>query len=54
MFVAYGNIVCTLQWPSLKAKIGKIKKLKFGRIDSGGVDNENKLKLLTVPYEQNK
>ena len=34
MFVAYKNIVCTLKWPSLKAKIGKMKKSKFGRIDS--------------------
>jgi hypothetical protein len=26
VFVAYKNIVCTLKWPSLKAKIGKTKK----------------------------
>jgi hypothetical protein len=34
VFVAYKNIVCTLKWPSLKATIGKTKKLKYGRIDS--------------------
>ncbi len=34
MFAAYENIVCSLKWISLKAKIGKTKKLKFGRIDS--------------------
>ncbi len=34
MFVAWENTVCTLKWPSLKAKIGKTKKSKFGRIDS--------------------
>ncbi len=28
------NIVCTLKWPSLKSKNGKMKKSKFGRIDS--------------------
>jgi hypothetical protein len=32
--VSYKNIVCILKWPSLKAKIGKMKKSKFGRIDS--------------------
>jgi hypothetical protein len=34
VFVAYKNIVCTLKWPSLKAKIRKTKKSMFGRIDS--------------------
>ncbi len=34
MFIAWENIVCTLKWPSLKAKIRKMKKSKFGRIDS--------------------
>jgi hypothetical protein len=34
VFVAYKNIVCTLKRPSLKAKIGKVKKSKFGKIDS--------------------
>ncbi len=33
MFVAYKIIFCTLKCPSLKAKIGKMKKSKFGRID---------------------
>jgi hypothetical protein len=28
------NIVCTLKWPGLKAKIRKMKKLKFVKIDS--------------------
>jgi len=26
-----------LKWPSLEAKIGKMKKSKFGRIDSRGI-----------------
>ncbi len=34
MFVAWENIVCSLKCPSLKAKIGKTKKSKLGRIDS--------------------
>jgi hypothetical protein len=34
VFVAKENIVCTLKWPSFKAKIGKRKKSKFGRIHS--------------------
>jgi hypothetical protein len=34
VFVAHKNIACTLKWPSLKAKIGKMKKSKFDRIDS--------------------
>ncbi len=33
MFVAWENIVCTLKLPSLIAKIGKMKKSLFGRID---------------------
>ncbi len=28
------KIICALKWPSLKAKIRKMKKSKFGRIDS--------------------
>ncbi len=34
MFEALENIVFTSKWPSLKAKVGKTKKSKFGRIDS--------------------
>ncbi len=33
MFVSYKNIICTLKWPSLKAKKGKTKNSYFGRID---------------------
>jgi hypothetical protein len=29
VFVAEENIVCTLKWQSLKAKIGKTKKLSL-------------------------
>ncbi len=32
--IAYENIVCTRKWPSLKVKIRKTKKSKFGWIDS--------------------
>jgi hypothetical protein len=34
VFLALENSICTLKWPGLKAKIGKMKKSKFGRIDS--------------------
>ncbi len=34
MFVVKENIACVLKTPSLIAKIGKMKKSKFGRIDS--------------------
>jgi hypothetical protein len=44
VFVAERNIVCTLKWPNLKAKIGKMKKSKFGRIDS------NSLSLFSIEY----
>ncbi len=33
MSVAKENIVCTLKWPSLKAKIVKTKKSKFYKIE---------------------
>jgi hypothetical protein len=33
VFVAKENIVCTLKWPSLKAKFGKTKKSKFYKIE---------------------
>jgi hypothetical protein len=42
VFVAYKNIVCTLKWPSLKAKIEKTKKSKFGRIDSRTINRRGK------------
>jgi hypothetical protein len=32
VFVAWENIGSTLRWPSLKAKIGEMKKSKFGSI----------------------
>jgi hypothetical protein len=44
VFVAEGNIVYTLKWPNLKAKIRKMEKSKFGRIDS------NSLSLFSIEY----
>jgi hypothetical protein len=38
--VAYENIGCILKWPNLKAKIGKMKKSKFGRIDSWNMQRQ--------------
>jgi hypothetical protein len=44
VFVAEGNIVCTLKWSNLKAKIRKIEKSKFGGI------NSNSLSLFSIEY----